>query len=64
MIHDDTLDEKVRNQGQKVIERENSQKYRDFRDDVLNKISKFYKDIKDIKLTVLESLKEYEKIVN
>ncbi|WP_438351377.1 DUF4062 domain-containing protein [Paenibacillus sp. FA6] len=42
------------------MERENHPKYQDFKRDVLCNISKFYEDLKDIKLVVMESLKEYE----
>ncbi|MDQ0090523.1 hypothetical protein J2T12_003946 [Paenibacillus anaericanus] len=44
----------------RFIERQNYPKYMDFRSEVLSNMSKFYEDIKDIKLTVMESLKEYE----
>jgi hypothetical protein len=42
------------------LEREHYTEYQDFKKEVLSNISKFYEDIKDIKLTVMESLKEYE----
>ncbi|QNR65487.1 DUF4062 domain-containing protein [Paenibacillus peoriae] len=42
------------------LEREHFTEYQDFKKEVLSNISKFYEDIKDIKLTVMESLKEYE----
>lgn len=50
--------------GLKVTERDNPVKYQEFRGIVLGKISKFYSDLKDIKIAILESLKEYEKDKN
>lgn len=61
VIKESYLDEKVRLLGKVVLERENPQLYEAFKADVLSKMSKFYSDIKDIKLTVLESLKEFER---
>ncbi|WP_419955960.1 DUF4062 domain-containing protein [Neobacillus niacini] len=61
VIKDSALDEKVKVHGQGVLERENYVKYTEFKKEVLGKVSKFYFDIKDIKLTVLESLKEFER---
>lgn len=64
VINDIALDEKVKEKGQDVLEREHYKEYRDFKDTVLSKISKFYSDIKDIKLAIYESLKEFEKDEN
>ncbi|MFT0803253.1 DUF4062 domain-containing protein [Bacillus swezeyi] len=61
IINDNALDEKVKEKGQDVLEREHYKEYRDFKDTVLSKICKFYSDIKDIKLAIYESLKEFEK---
>ncbi|MGN7478001.1 DUF4062 domain-containing protein [Solibacillus silvestris] len=60
VIDESALEEKVRKQGTSVIERNNPTLYEGFKGDVLSKICKFYNDLKDIKITVLESLKEYE----
>ncbi|MEM4994885.1 DUF4062 domain-containing protein [Priestia sp. SB1] len=60
VISDDALQLKVKKEGHEVIEKENYMLYQGFKNEVLNKISKFYNDIKDIKLVVYESLKEYE----
>ncbi|WP_153731758.1 DUF4062 domain-containing protein [Sporosarcina obsidiansis] len=54
------LEEKVRMIGSSVIERNDPALYEEFKGEVLSKICKFYSDLKDIKITVLESLKEYE----
>jgi hypothetical protein len=61
VIEDSYLDDKVKNFGKEVIERDHPKEYEEFKVDVLSKMSKFYSDIKDIKLTVLESLKEFER---
>lgn len=61
VITDSALEEKVKQLGPWVMERENFQKYQEFKNDVLSRISKFFSDTKDIKLAVYESLKEYEK---
>jgi cell division septum initiation protein DivIVA len=61
VINDDTLEEKVKKLGLKVTERKNVKQYQEFKELVLSKMSKFYSDLKDIKITVLESLKEFEK---
>ncbi|PFM07639.1 hypothetical protein COK92_08500 [Bacillus anthracis] len=61
VIKDDALKEKASKYGPDVFERENYKKYQEFKSVVLSKISKFYSDLKDIKLAVLESLKDYEK---
>lgn len=61
VISNEYLDTRVQEVGISVLERKNVQKYEGFKKDVLSKISKFYSDLKDIKIAVLESLKEYEK---
>ncbi|WP_305455529.1 DUF4062 domain-containing protein [Bacillus mycoides] len=61
VINDDALNEKVSKYGADVLERENYPQYVEFKKEVLNKISKFYSDVRDIKIAVLESLKECEK---
>ncbi|MED2615405.1 hypothetical protein COF41_29865 [Bacillus toyonensis] len=61
VIHEKALEQKVMKLGFNVTERDNPVKYQEFRVVVLDKISKFYSDLKDIKIAVLESLKEYEK---
>lgn len=42
------------------MEREHYNNYLEFKKEVLSNMSKFYEDIKDIKLVTMESLKEYE----
>ncbi|PZT54339.1 DUF4062 domain-containing protein [Paenibacillus silvae] len=59
VIKDEKLMDKAR-ENPNFMEREHYTQYQNFKSEVLNNISKFYEDIKDIKLTVMESLKEYE----
>nr|WP_256703240.1 DUF4062 domain-containing protein [Paenibacillus peoriae] len=59
VITEEKLMDKAR-ENPNFLEREHYAKYQEFKSEVLNNISKFYEDIKDIKLTVMESLKEYE----
>lgn len=59
VIDDKRLNEKAR-ENPDYMERINYKKYLDFKGEVLGNISKFYEDIKDIKLITMESLKEYE----
>ncbi|APQ60464.1 hypothetical protein PPOLYM_01678 [Paenibacillus polymyxa] len=58
------IDEKTSIEKAKIdpnfLERENFQKYNTFRSQVLGNISKFYEDIKDIRLITMESLRECE----
>ncbi|MCY8856480.1 DUF4062 domain-containing protein [Bacillus atrophaeus] len=60
VIKEDALEAKIQQSGTKVMEKENPQKYQEFRKEVLSKISRFFSDEKDIKITILESLKEQE----
>ncbi|KMM52240.1 hypothetical protein ACH95_22615 [Bacillus glycinifermentans] len=60
VINEEALNEKVKEKGQDVIERANYQKYQEFKKEVLSKISRFFSDDKDIKIAILESLKEQE----
>lgn len=60
VIDEGALEEKVKILGTSIMERANVSKYEDFKKDVLSKMCKFYTDTRDIKLTVLESLKEFE----
>ncbi|WP_405168320.1 DUF4062 domain-containing protein [Paenibacillus sp. FSL H3-0286] len=59
VIDDKRLDEKAR-ENKDYLERENYAKYNDFKAQVLGNISKFYEDLKDIRLATMESLKDYE----
>ena len=59
VIGEKGLDEKVKVLGRQAIESEYGQQYSTFKKQVLTKISRFYDDLKDIKITVLESLQEF-----
>lgn len=59
VISKDALDEKVKKDGVRVIEQDNPQALALFREKVLRNISAFFKEDKDIKLCVYESLSEF-----
>ncbi|MFF0919062.1 DUF4062 domain-containing protein [Rhizobium leguminosarum] len=56
VIRDDALDEKVKIHGRTVIEQDHQTELKLFREKVLTKISSFFRDERDIKLAVHESL--------
>lgn len=56
VINEQALEEKVRSFGSSVIEKDNPQQLKPFRQKVLSNISSFFSDEKDIRLTVHESL--------
>jgi len=58
VIDEKALEEKVKCFGQDVLELENRDKYEKFRNFVLSKVSRFFSDVKDVKIAVLESLLE------
>jgi hypothetical protein len=55
------LDERVKSRGKSVLELENPQKLKEFREQVLTKISKFFDDSKDIKIIVVETLSHFSR---
>ena len=59
VMKEEYLEEKAKIQGLTVIEREHTQKLRAFRDLVLTKVIKFWKDPRDIKLAIHETMSEY-----
>lgn len=61
VIQEEALEKKVKEFGSDAIEKENYPLYKIFRTQVLEKISKFFSEKKDIKIVVYESLKELEK---
>jgi regulator of replication initiation timing len=61
VITETALTKKVKKMGQSVIERDNYEKYKDFKEQVLSKTSHFYDDIKDIKLTIMQTLNNLSK---
>lgn len=56
VIKEDFLDQKLKEQGKDVLERENPKLLDQFRSKVLSSVSSFFSDVKDIKLCVHESL--------
>ncbi|MBJ6726813.1 DUF4062 domain-containing protein [Geomesophilobacter sediminis] len=57
VINETTVDKRALNLGcLDLVERENPQKLKEFRDFVLGKIVRFWDDVKDIKLTIGETL--------
>jgi len=60
VITEDHLEERVKKFGSKVIEREYPQKLKEFRSLVLTKLIKFWADPRDIKLTILETMAEFD----
>lgn len=61
VMDEESLEKKIKAVGSDVMEKENPQKLQMFRELVLSKHSKFFSDEKDIKLYVLESLKDLER---
>lgn len=58
-IAEDALEEKIRAYGSEFMENDNQQLLKRFREKILSKTSSFFRDTKDIKLCVHESLSEY-----
>lgn len=56
VISDKALDEKVRTLGRMVLEKDHVAAYENFKFEVLSKTSQFFHDIKDIQLTVMQTL--------
>jgi len=64
VIREETLEDRIKEFGSSVIEKESSDKLKTFREKVLSKMSSFFSDHKDVKLAVLETVpqlaQEYE----
>lgn len=56
---DASLDKRVKIHGRAILEENHPEKLRNFRSKVLNNISSFFEDAKDIKLSVHESLSDF-----
>ena len=56
VIAEDALEARVKEHGTAVLEKDNPEKLKAFRQKVLGKISSFFTDHKDVKLCVLETL--------
>jgi hypothetical protein len=59
VISDSALDEKVKSLGKSVLETDHPQELKLFRAKVLSRMSSFFKDNKDIKLAVHETLSDF-----
>lgn len=64
VITDEYLNKKVKENNIDFIERENSEKLKQFRDKVLSNISSFYESPNDIKLAIHETLEEFKERYN
>jgi hypothetical protein len=60
VMSDEMLRKKIEKQNLEVIEKNNPDKYKRFKEEIHNKIIKPFSDLKDIRLFVLESIREYE----
>lgn len=58
VIEESALEEKVKTNGLDFLERERSSELKLFKEKVLKNMSSFFNDLKDIRLTVMESLPE------
>ena len=59
VIDEAALNKKIKRLGRDAIEMENPQKLKEFRNKVLSRTSSFYKDAKDIKINISNSIREY-----
>lgn len=59
VIDEGALEERVKNIGSSVMEKDNPKQLKAFREKVLSNISSFFKDEKDISLCVYESLSDF-----
>jgi len=61
VIDEGHLDEKVKRDGLKAVENDHSEKLKEFRELVCNRMVRFWKDPKDIKLAILETMADFSK---
>lgn len=59
IISDSALEEKIKAKGSPIIEKENPNLLKSFRDVLLDNLVKFWEDKKDIKLAIYETLAEF-----
>ncbi|MBX4258845.1 DUF4062 domain-containing protein [Clostridium estertheticum] len=59
VITEDAIEKKARTRGTNMMEKDNPALYKEFRDEVLSKVSKFYDDKRDIQIAILQKLAEY-----
>lgn len=60
VLSEDVMQKKIKNLGAIAIETDNGNKYKQFRESVLNRISRFVDDEKDIKLALLETIADFQ----
>lgn len=61
VIEEDHLEAKIKSAGSLVIERDNPQKLKEFKAQVLSKLVKFWRDPRDIKLAIMETMAEFSR---
>lgn len=61
VIKDEAIDARVKTEGKEILELENPQKLKEFRAEVLSKMSEFWEDTKDIKITITGKLSQLMK---
>lgn len=61
VIQDGALEARVRTQGRSVIETDQPQKLKDFQNQVLGKMVRFWSDEKDIRIAVAETLSHFSR---
>ena len=60
VVNDQSLNDKVKKYGQEVLELDNQDAYRSFRELALSKMCSFFDDLKDIKIAVHETLVDFQ----
>jgi nucleoside 2-deoxyribosyltransferase len=60
VISDELLNFKIKQHGKEVIETENTNQYKKFREKVLTRMSSFFSETKDIKLAIHETIQEFK----
>ena len=59
VINEDAIDVKIQEHGRSIIETENPKELKEFRELVLSKMSRFWSDTKDIKISISETLSHF-----
>lgn len=59
VISEQALEDKVRNEGTNMMEKDNPQLYREFRKEVMGRICKIFSDERDIELAIFQKMSEY-----
>ena len=60
VIEDGFLNKKIKDRGRDALEQDHPNKLKDFKEKVLNKICRTFEDLKDIQLTVQETISDFE----